>query len=56
MPKKSNFKCKSCGKKLTQLGKDYGSNFRFFACLNCNKDGGFWIDIIKRIDQYKNKY
>lgn len=45
MPKKFNFKCKRCGKKLLLSGKDYGTPLRFFTCVS--KDGcgtSIWIN------------
>ena len=51
------FKCKFCGKILTKSGKDYGSNLRFFTCIN--KGGcinSVWIDIKTRIDTKQHKY
>ena len=53
--KKLNFKCKYCGKKLIQLGRDYNSNYRFFVCINCERNGGVWIDTKTRIDQHGDK-
>lgn len=61
----NNFYCQNCGAFLRYSGKAYGTNLRFFTCvneeefhLNINPGCGnsMWIDVIKRIDTYGYKY